>query len=193
MLTAHRFRKEETRRILPFCAFDQMRCRWRCAPSPEEILHIVLIRLAFPVRWVDLCDVFGRSRAWLSSVFNDAVGHLFRRWGDRLFWDAGWLTRRRMRRWARAIEEEDGGDIYWGWIDGAARRIGRPEQDQRTSYSGYKKTHVFNVQSIVTPDGMIASLYGPCAGIVNDPRMVRMSGLEIKLREVSFHLVLTSY
>ena len=29
-----------------------------------------------------------------------------------------------------------------------------------------KKTHVFNVQSIATPDGLTAGLFGPCTGIV---------------------------
>ena len=100
-----------------------------------------------------------------------------------------------MRSFSRAIRKVDGGDIYWGYIDGASRKIGRPEIDQRISYSGYKKAHVFNVQSIVTPDGMIASLYGPCAGIVNDPKMVRVSGIERLLEKVSFYvfMFITNY
>ena len=90
-----------------------------------------------------------------------------------------------MRGFARAIEMAERISIFWGFIDGAAHKIGRPEVQQGLSYSGYKKTHVFNVQSVVTPDGMIASLYGPAAGIINDPAMVRQSGLEERLKLVN--------
>jgi hypothetical protein len=44
-----------------------------------EVLAVVLIRLAFPVRLLDLLDLFGHSRAWLSSLYSDAIEHLYKR------------------------------------------------------------------------------------------------------------------
>ena len=84
------------------------------------------------------------------------------------------------------------GGIFTGVILTALREgLAVLREIKHISYSGYKKTHVFNVQSIVTPDGMIASLYGPCAGVVNDTQMVRRSGLEDILKGVSYYIVLT--
>jgi hypothetical protein len=48
----------------------------RVNPDPTIALCVVLASLAYPDRTYFLCDVFGRSLAWLSNVFNAAVQHL---------------------------------------------------------------------------------------------------------------------
>ena len=44
----------------------------------------------------------------------------------------------------------------------------RPGEDQASLFSGYKKKHAFKFQSIVTPDGLRASVGGPFPGLVAD-------------------------
>jgi hypothetical protein len=56
----------------------------------------------------------------------------------------------------------------WGFIDGTIRRICRPTYNQEISYSGHKRCHGVKFQSVVTPDGLIACLYGPFEGSGHD-------------------------
>ena len=65
----------------------------------------------------------------------------------------------------------------WGFIDGTVRPISRPRIHQRIVYNGHKKQHALKYQSITTPNGMIANLYGPVEGKRHDATMLRMSCL----------------
>jgi hypothetical protein len=65
----------------------------------------------------------------------------------------------------------------WGFIDGTLRKICRPVRFQKAAYSGHKHTHGIKFQSIVTPDGLIASLFGPIPGARHDSYMLAESGL----------------
>jgi hypothetical protein len=64
-------------------------------------------------------------------------------------------------------------------IDGTYRPISRPapgpngEDVQRLFYNGWLHGCKITFTSIVSPDGMIASLTGPFTGIVNDMTKVR--------------------
>jgi len=53
----------------------------------------------------------------------------------------------------------------------------RRGEDQAAFYSGYKKTHTFKFQSIVTPDGLLSSLIGPFPGPIGDWIVWRSSGI----------------
>ena len=179
-----RFTKHDVLRMLPFFGLETLRFRHRYEATSLEALCLVLIRLAYPVRLLSLCDIFGRSRSWLSTIFNDTIMHLHTRWAPKLHWNSEWLTLERLWRYRDAINGAGCGDCYWGYIDGTARRICRPEEDQRNYYSGHKRIHCWKGQSIVTPDGLIASFAGPYVGKRADMWLVRESGIEAKLREV---------
>ena len=64
------------------------------------------------------------------------------------------------------------------------RAFCRPGQEQRAFYSGYKKSHGYKFQSIVTPDGLLSSLVGPFPGPVGDWIIWRSSGISEILREL---------
>lgn len=148
----------------------------------------MLHRLSWPNRLVGLCDLFGRSRSWLSTVFYDVVHHLVLLFRGMVEWNARRLTMARLQTFSRAILAAGGGDCYWGYIDGTLRKVCRPGQEQQVYYSGYKKCHCFKYQSIVTSDGLISSLIGPFEGPKGDWPVFIESGLEEKLRTVSFFL-----
>lgn len=145
---------------------------------------LILRRLSYPVRLASLCDEFGRSRSWCSSVFTDAILYLYRRWQAPLHWNEAFFSRERIQAYGEAIERRGGGDCYWGYIDGTIVQISRPDEHQRIWYSGYKHLHCFKYQCIVTPDGLIASAAGPYVGKRADAWMVRDSGLSDNLRKV---------
>ena len=65
----------------------------------------------------------------------------------------------------------------WGFIDGTLRKTCRPSDFQRLAYSGHKRCHGIKFQSVVTPDGLIALLFGPVAGSRHDSFMLDESGL----------------
>ena len=58
--------------------------------------------------------------------------------------------------------------------------------DQMIVYNGHKRQHALKYQSITTPNGMIANLYGPVEGKRHDATMFRISGLMLILEKFFF-------
>jgi nuclease HARBI1 len=72
----------------------------------------------------------------------------------------------------------------WGFIDGTLRRSCRPGEEQRVYYSGHKRNHGIKFQAVVTPDGLVACLYGPVPGSRHDSHLLAESNLIPLLRDV---------
>ncbi|XP_023933182.1 tetratricopeptide repeat protein 6-like [Lingula anatina] len=64
-----------------------------------------------------------------------------------------------------------------GFVDGTVRPLCRPTFFQRVCYNGHKRVHAIKFQSIVTPDGLIANLFGPVEGRRHDCFMLTLSGI----------------
>ena len=90
----------------------------------------------------------------------------------------------------------------WGFIDGTVRPIARPTHSQRIMFSGHKRVHCIKfqvctkinfismfitrflfIQSVVTPNGLIAHLFGPIEGRRHDAFMLAESGVTQKLAQ----------
>ena len=71
-------------------------------------------------------------------------------------------------------------------MDGTVRPICRKNQDKRTVYNGHKKVHGIKFQSVVTPNGLIANLFGQVEGSKHDSGILAMSGLLNLLEQHSF-------
>ena len=99
--------------------------------------------------------------------------------------DRPWI-RRDAELFAEAISMKTGGAMttVWGFIDGTVRRICRPKKFQRIVYNGWKRLHALKYQSIVTPNGLIANLYGPIEGRRHDCALLAMS----KVLDVMFEI-----
>ena len=115
-------------------------------------------------------------------VFNDMITYLISRYAATLAWDKQRLSMTTLQRYASAVEQVTGLRGIWGFVDGTKRPFCRPGEDQGSFYSGYKKTHAFKFQSIVTPDGLLSSLVGPFPGPVGDWVVWRSSGIVEILR-----------
>ena len=91
-------------------------------------------------------------------------------------------------------------DNCWGFIDGTVRPVARPTCSQNVLFSGHKRVHCIKFQvwyytilhvdmnkisvspqSLVTPNGLIAHLFGPIEGKRHDAFMLGESGLAQKL------------
>jgi DDE superfamily endonuclease len=178
-----RFTKAEIRQILPYLALDTIAWRNRYNPSLETTFCLLLWRLSFPSRYKEQINIFGRSRAWCSSVFNDVVCHLCHRFGRFLYFDDERLTRDQLRTYSEAIRRINGAPRVWAFVDGTIRAICRPGTvHQRPYYTGYKKLHGIKFQAISTPDGLIVSLAGPFEASLGDWAAWYESEIEDKLR-----------
>ena len=58
-------------------------------------------------------------------------------------------------------------DNCFGFVDGTVRPISRPQRNQRIVYNGHKRVHAIKFQSVVTPNGMIANMFGPVGEYAN--------------------------
>lgn len=97
-----------------------------------------------------------------------------------------WLDRNQMMYYSQAVHAKGGAmENCWGFIDGTARQICRPSIDQENYYSGHKRYHCLKYQSILCPDGIIASLKGAYPGRRHDAGIFRESLLYNELEQVA--------
>jgi hypothetical protein len=154
--------------------------------SGIEALCVMLRRMAYPNRLTDLVAIFGLHETHLSSIFNLVVKHVHDRFGYLLTdLNQPWLAEEELRRYAEATHAA-GLPINncWGFIDGTVMPICRPTRNQREVYNGHKRTHALKYQSVVTPDGLIANLFGPMEGRRHDAALLAESEL---LNRIRFH------
>lgn len=107
---------------------------------------------------------------------------LYDRYHEKLFWDQSRLTLEQLQRYEAAIQGGSGIYGIWGFIDGTVQPIARPTVNQENYYSGHKCYHGIKYQGIVTPDGLISSLYGPRLAPDGDWKLWKECGIEERLR-----------
>jgi DDE superfamily endonuclease len=74
-------------------------------------------------------------------------------------------------------------ETVWEFIDGTLCKTSCPSLFQKLMSSGHKWCHGIKFQSVVTPDGLFASMYGPISGNRHDSFFLSNSGLLNKLQE----------
>jgi len=179
-----RFEQNEIRLLATKLAFPEVvSTRSRFSAPSWECLCIILYYLAFPRRWCDGVEVFGRSESALSELFNE---------GLRLINDNfGWLLQLDIQRMSTRLDEFDAAARefchlkgLWGFIDGTARKICRPSRGQEAAYSGHKRFHALKYQSVISLDGIIVDLFGPLEGRYNDEGLLLHSNLLERLQQL---------
>jgi len=148
----------------------------------ETLLLLALYRLSTPNRiHCEMEKFFGfrRSkicagiRAMIDALYSLAVQYL----------DNPTIFHHRMPRYAEIINAKCGlRNNVWGFIDGTLRRTCRPTYHQKQMYSGHKRNHGMKFQSVVTPDGLFACMYGAINGNRHDSYMLTQSELAPRLR-----------
>lgn len=148
-----------------------------------EGVCLLLRRLAFPCRLIELMPMFGRSESMLSRIISATMRWIYNRWAQRLFsWDYTRLTPAKLEQFARAVSRAGSPllDVV-GFIDGTVRPIARPIENQRREYNGHHRLHAMKFQAVTTPDGIVAHLSGPYHGAQHDTTMYKISRLQATL------------
>lgn len=154
----------------------------------DEVLLIVLRRLAYPITWDKLVWEAGRSMSQLSRAF---------KWGTRYLMSAHphlydhrslecWAPS--FARFASAVHQKGGAKSLSNcamFVDGSLQRLDRPGVYQHILYNGHKRCHCVKWQGIMLPNGIMPFPYGPVNGRHNDSYMMDKSELERILRRCS--------
>ncbi|KAG5874912.1 hypothetical protein JTB14_028482 [Gonioctena quinquepunctata] len=149
-------------------------------------LCILSRRLAYPNRFSDSENIFERSPAALSEICNFVASNIQQNHGHLLenIDNLLWLNRAKLELYAQAVAEKEGAvQNCWAVLDGTARPICRPTDDQEEYYSGHKRFHCMKYQSLLCPDGISVSLLGAIPGRRHDAFIFGQSGLYNQLDE----------
>lgn len=176
-----RFTKEDVGRLQhAFRIPETIRFSNRIKETGLNSLLVVLRRLSYPNRWVDLQDMFSRPKSELSIIFKETVDYLYDTFRY-LFEDVSllyWLRPEYLKIYSTAVSQK-GSPLRrcWGFIDGTARPMCRPSFAQVVAFSGHKRCHCLKFQSVMVPNGLICHMYGPIEGRRHDAILLRFSGL----------------
>ena len=120
-------------------------------------------------------------------MFNKTLDIIYSQWNHLLCnFNQNWLSRRSLETYCEKIHAKDTPlDNYWGFVDGTVRQMCRPSRNQKIVY-GHKRVHSLKFQSVLIPNGFIASLFGFVEGKRHDSDMLRESGLMNDLQNYSF-------
>lgn len=179
MFSIYRFTKDEIQQLVTLLKLPRTMTTANCSWSNLEGLCILLSRLCFPKRYVDMVRDFGRSKSQLSVIFNEMVYFINNKWSFLLnSFDQPWLQEQKLREFANTIHDK--GCPFTnciGFIDGKIVPNCKPIREQRELYNGKDRIHGLKYQSIVTPNGLIAHLYGPVEGSKHDSTLLRQSNI----------------
>lgn len=147
--------------------------------SGKDALMIMLYRLAVPLRWVDVQNVFGRDKAALSRVSAMAIDYIFENWSHLITsLNHPLLTPHMFERAAGALR--NAGCPFTelvGFIDAKILLIARPGEDQRVYYNGYAKGHALKFQFFVMPNGLVIHCSEAIEGRRGDGALLAQSRL----------------
>ena len=147
---------------------------------------MLLKQLPYPCRYGDMIHVprFGRPVPEISMMTNAVLDWINIEDGHHLTdFNQPFLSCASLRTYANAIHQE--GAVFndcWGFIYGTVRSVCCPLQNQRIVCNGHKRVHALKFQPTVTPNGLIANLYGP----VCEWKYTCIQKLIIKLNPLSF-------
>lgn len=158
---------------------DEIHCKNRTKCSGVEAFCIFLKRFAYPCRYGDMIQRFGRSVSESCLISNYIVDHVYNNLGHKLTnLNQPWLSPIKLQEYATAIHQK-GAPLQncWEFIDGTVRPICRLGEHQRIVYNGHKRVHSLKFQSVIAPNGLIVNLFGPMEGRRHDCAFLNASGL----------------
>ena len=167
---------------------NQFVCHQGTICNGLEGLCLLLRRLIYPCRYVDLIKRFARPVPELCMIFNTVLDWMYDAHGFRLTsWNQFFLAPGYLEQYAQAVADK-GSPLRncFGFVDGTVRAIARPDKNQRMVYNGHKRLHALKFQSVALPNGNIANLYGPVEGRRHDAALLRESNLLADLERIAY-------
>lgn len=193
-----RFRKAELRQLFLLSNFPQLvRCDNGVKCQGEYAFCLMLYRLAYPCRFFNLQEIFGREFTQLSRIFKFAINFMYESHRHKVQGNLDWykdrfalyhnavIRRIRMSRHNHNIGfmPEELSDIF-AFLDGTGLEIARPGNGaQNPFYNGYMHGHFLIFQGISFPDGMVV-IEGAFPGYQQDIMIWRDSAMRIELEAI---------
>ena len=170
------FNKEKILHLMNLLCLNKI-LLWGWQKSFSEFrLCVVLTQLFFSGQWTVYVNIFEHSQEWLSTVFNDTVLFLMRRYSRVLQWHSQLIypqmTDMAVKIWAQREAERIWvfmNEMFWDFSHS------NDQKGQRQVYSDHKRAHSLNWQAIVTSDDLVFFLTDPYSGSTNDWTMWRIS------------------
>jgi hypothetical protein len=188
---------DEVVRLAAALGLTGVRGRHDHVASPGEALLVVLMRLRCKQSWAQLLNhpIYSTTpgHRWsatkMKEVFLATTIELHRLHGARITWSSWCFSQASCARYANHLCTMLGVNAHQniiGITDGTHRAQSRPisvngQNRQRQLYSGWLRKHCLGFQSVVTPDGLFASLCGPYPGSRNDRQKLTASQLMVVL------------
>ena len=163
-----------------------MKCPNGVLVDGTEALSVLLKRFAYPCGFANMIARFGRPVPQLCMITNRMMDYLFDEYSHLLAdLNQPWLSRDGLRHFAAIIYDKGAPlENCWGQFkDETVRPVRKADENQRILYNRHKRVHGIKFQSVVAPNGLIASLFGPVEGRGVD------SGLLKELLHYSFVLL----
>lgn len=183
-----RFQREDLDRLRRLLGIpDQIQTESRNVVDGVTGLAILLRRFAYPNRWKDLRSFFHLSPQSLSQISTSVMNTILANKGILLenLVNLRHLDAAKLLQYAEAVHTKGAAlRNYWGFIDGTTRQICRPSLNQEEYFSSHKRYHCVKYQSVICPDGIIASLKGAWPGRRHDARIFRESNLYEELETI---------
>ncbi|CAM9772297.1 unnamed protein product [Heterosigma akashiwo] len=173
-----RFKKQDIHRLYTQFGIEEVITSTGGKCCGKVALMMVLYKLKFPTRLIDIGERFGRSRSACSGIMSTYTSMLSDKYRRKLNWDRHHI-RTHMQAYAEAIALKSGGllDRCIGFVDSTYRFICRPTRDQRACYNRYKRKHGVKFETISGPDGIMYHVFGGVEGRRHDASVYRESGL----------------
>ena len=123
-----------------------------------------LKRLCYPCRYSDMVHLFTKPVPVLCMITTQVLDYIYQAHSHRILqWNHQQLSQANLERFAEVVHRKGAPlNNCFAFVDGTVHPICRPGTvNQRLLYNGHKRVHGIKLQSVVTPDGMIANMYGP--------------------------------
>ena len=160
-----RFRKTDIPRLSQALRIpDVIICHQGTICEGTEGLCMLLKRLCYPCRYSDMVHLFARPVPVLCMITNQVLDYIYQAHSHRILqWNHQQLSQANLERFAEVVHRKGAPlNNCFAFVDGTVHPICRPGTvNQRLLYNGHKRVHGIKLQSVVTPDGMIANMYGP--------------------------------
>ena len=128
-----------------------------------EALCMLLTRLSYPCGYSDMVSLFDKPVPVISMITNEVLDYVYESHSHRILqWNHELLSPVKLEEYANAVTRKGAPlDNCFAFVDGTVRPIFRPGQNQGIVYNGHKRVHSIKFQSVVSPNGMIANMFGP--------------------------------
>lgn len=178
-----RFAKEDVLQLIEVLAIPAQYTLDNGSHVPgAEAFVIFLNRLSYPNRLKDHIETFARSHSMISRIFNVVVDDIYTRFHDKLTnIKHSYVNYEEL---SDAVARVSPLSNCIGFIDGTVRPICRPTYYQKEVFNGHKRVHALKFQSVVFPDGIIATMHGPYEGRHHDSHLLQESKLLEQLAEL---------